>query len=85
VTLDLPKGFGKLTSMNINYHEGGHKVREAYFKFRNTAKYVKHPSVVSFTAGYNAALADIKANASKLTEPESTEGRNHPFLNSAQG
>ena len=54
--------------MNINYHAGCHKLREAYFKWRDSTKYIKQHSVVSFTAGYNAALADAKANASKLTE-----------------
>lgn len=54
--------------MNINYHAGCHKLREAYFKWRNSTKYIKQHSVVSFTAGYNAALADIKENARLKTE-----------------
>jgi hypothetical protein len=53
--------------MKINYTAGLHKVREAYFKWRNAHPYIK-ASVMSFTAGYNAALADIKANAQAKTE-----------------
>ena len=46
--------------MKINYTAGLHKVREAYFKWRDAHPYIK-ASVMSFTAGYNAALADMKA------------------------
>jgi hypothetical protein len=56
--------------MKINYTAGLHKVREAYFKWRDAHPYIK-ASVMSFTAGYNAALADMKANESKPTQPQS--------------
>jgi hypothetical protein len=67
--LDFCNSSTKLASMKINYTAGLHKVREAYFKWRDAHPYIK-ASVMSFTAGYNAALAEIKANASKLTEPK---------------
>jgi hypothetical protein len=65
--------------MKINYTAGLHKVREAYFKWRDAHPYIK-ASVMSFTAGYNAALADMKAKTEPKAEllPSGKDGTGFP-------
>jgi hypothetical protein len=51
----------------INYAAGSNELREAYFKWRKEHPYIK-ASVMSFTAGYNAAKVAIEAQNKKVSK-----------------
>jgi len=50
-----------------NYTAASNELREAYFKWRKKHPYIK-ASVMSFTAGYNAAKAAIEAENKKVSK-----------------